>query len=70
MSGEQNLDLLFLESQLAALKQIAVDALGVECRIALYSDGSLSLDAEDGRGRSFCTVREMIRQLEEYSTND
>jgi len=64
MSGKNKLDLLFLESQLAALKEIADDALGEECTISLYSDGSLSVETAT-TGRAFNTVREMLSEVGE-----
>jgi len=63
------IDLLFLESQLSALKKIADDALGEECTISLYSDGSLSVETAN-TGRAFDTVREMISRIGEYKTHD
>ena len=62
-----NIDPLFLESQLKALEQFVRKTLDDDgCGISLYGDGSILVDAPKGT-ISFSTVLEMINTLSEYN---
>jgi len=65
---QNNIDIIFLEGQMRAVKKFAVEALGQDCTISYYDDLSLLVntrqDLEDGSNCiGFDNLLDMIEKL-------
>jgi hypothetical protein len=58
-------DLIFLESQLAAIKHIAEDGMGEECSVVLFTDGGLIVETNTS-SVPFADIQCMIDTIQEY----